>query len=537
MGLKKQNTVEASLSPISLKGSSAMLALVISACTVFPIERDSPYFTERYATPVFFVGYNYISERFIEKVDIGYLTVAGLEGLTAIDPQLEITRDGDFVSLAVDNNFLHTVSAPAAANTKAWADLTVKIIENGRLASTPLLETQAEDIYSSIFQSMMTELDGFSRYAGAFEAHRDRYRRSGFGGIGVQILIDGNKVHVVSVLPDTPAKEMGLQDNDRITHIDDESVAGLTIHEVVERLRGEIGSHVTIIVERDSRDHFLSVTLSRRLIMDVTVTYKMIDDLGHIKITSFNKRTSKSLENTLAKIQPAIESRKIKGIILDLRSNPGGLLDQAVKVADLFLTKGQIVSTKGRHPDSNQNFSADKESFAQNLPLAVLINGNTASAAEIVAAALQDQGRAVVIGTNSYGKGTVQNVIALPNNGELTLTWSRFHAPSGYTLNNLGVLPTICTSRETTGSTEKENANFTPRPKELHTGAIVSETALSKWRAEDLPSEKNIEELRAICPDPKKASDRDITVAKQLLTEPALYSRAMSLSFPAIANR
>lgn len=520
-----------------LKGFSAALALISSACAFLPVEEPSPHFTERDATPVFSSGYDYISERFIENVNIGELAVNGLEGLAAIDPQLDVSRNGDYVNLFLGDSFLGSMPAPADNDTKGWADLTVEMIENGRVASTPLLETQAEDIYASVFRSIVAELDGFSHYASAVEARRNRATRDGFGCIGVQILVDGDEVRVVSVLPNTPAEKMGLQDNDSITHVDGEPVAGLTIHEVVNRLRGKIGSNVTVTIDRVSRDDPLSVTLSRRLIVSITVTHKMMGDLGYIRITSFNKRTGKSLENILAEMEPAIESGEIKGIILDLRSNPGGLLDQAVKVAGLFLTEGNIVSTNGRHPDSNQSFAAGDDDKAQNLPLAVLINGNTASAAEIVAAALQDQGRAVVVGSNSYGKGTVQNVITLPNDGELTLTWSRFHAPSGYTLHGLGVLPTICTSRESIGDASKENAEFARRLKKLHAGIVVSKAILSQWRAEDLPSEESVETLRAICPSRKKTSDRDIDVAKQLLSEPSLHRSAMNLSFPAIAKR
>jgi carboxyl-terminal processing protease len=169
--------------------------------------------------------------------------------------------------------------------------------------------------------------------------------------------------------------------------------------------------------------------------------------------------------------------------------------------------------------------------------MAVLINGNTASAAEIVVAALQDHGRAVIIGSNSYGKGTVQNVITLPNNGELSLTWSRFHAPSGYTLHNLGILPTICTSRENIDAAGKENAEFFPRLKKLHAGVVISEVVFSQWRAEELPGKASIEKLRAICPSRKKSSDQDLDVAKQLLSDKMSYNRAMKLSFPAVANR
>jgi len=519
-----------------LKGFSIALVLVLSACVLYPIDQTSPHFTKKNATSVFSVGYDYISERFISDVNIGNLTISGLGGLTVIDPQLDVSRNGDYVNLSLDGSFLGSIPAPKNHDTKAWADLTVEIIETGRVASTLLLESMAEDIYSSIFQSIVAELGGFSRYASAADARASRASRDGFGGIGVQILVDTGEVRVLSVIPNTPAEKMGLQDNDIITHVDDESVVGLTIHEVVGRLRGKINSNVSVTIERDDSDETLSVTLSRRLIVGTTVTHKILDDLDYIRITSFNTHTSKSLKSIFSGMETAIELGKIKGIILDFRSNPGGLLDQAVEVSDLFLTKGRIVSTNGRHPDSNQNFYADEDDKAQNLPMVVLINGNTASAAEIVAAALQDHGRAIVIGSNSYGKGTVQNVIALPNNSELSITWSRFYTPSGYALHNLGVLPTICTSRENIGASGKENSEFIRRLKKFHAGVVISKAVFSQWRAKKLPGKESIEKLRAICPARKKTSDQDLNVAKQLLSDPMIYSRAMNLSFPAVAN-
>jgi len=520
-----------------LKSFSVALVLVLSACALHPVEEISPHFTERYATLVFSAGYVYISDRFIDDINIGNLTVSGLEGLTAIDPQLNVSRNGNYVDLSVDGSFLGSIPAPDDHDAKAWADLTVKIIKNGRIASKLLLESTAEDIYSSIFQSMVAELDGFSRYASATDARHSRANRDGFGGIGVQLLVDAGEVRVLSVIPDTPAEEMGLQDNDSITHIDDESVVRLTIGEVVNRLRGKINSNVNLTIKRDGSDDAMPVTLSRRLIVNTTVTHNMMNDLGYIRITSFNTRTSKSLKNILMEMETAIELGKIKGIVLDLRSNPGGLLDQAVEVADLFLTKGRIVSTNGRHPDSNQIFSADEDNKAQNLPVVVLINGNTASAAEIVAAALQDNGRAIVIGSNSYGKGTVQNVITLPNNSELNITWSRFHTPSGYTINNLGILPTICTSRKSIGAAGKENAKFIRLLKKFHAGVVISKAVFSQWRAKELPGKESIEKLRATCPARKKTSNQDLDVAKLLLSDPMNYSRAMNLSFPAVTNR
>jgi len=258
-----------------------------------------------------------------------------------------------------------------------------------------------------------------------------------------------------------------------------------------------------------------------------------MDGIAYIRITSFNKRTANGVEDEIEKLLPRIETGEITGLILDLRSNPGGLLDQAVDIANLFLENGVIVSTDGRHPDSNQRFEADDEDILDGLPIVVLINGNSASASEIVASALQDQGRAVIVGTNSYGKGTVQNVITLPNSGELTLTWSRFHAPSGYTLQGLGVMPTVCTSEDKIDIDASGDISV----EQIEAAIIRTQEATGDWRSQRVPNETLIEQLRRVCPAQRKTNELDIEVAKKILNKNGLYQSAKSLSFPAVAEK
>ncbi len=517
-------------------GVCVFCALLLAACA-FPIATDSVEFTPAQASRVFSTAYDHIVERYIEPVAVNELVVDGLKGLSRIDPEMSVTSDAESVKLSLGGSFLGVFPTPPADDADAWADLTVEVIESGRHDSPSLQKAEAEAFYEAVFKSSLSELDSFSRYASAEVARRNRASREGFGGIGVQILIEADAVRVVSVLPNTPAEKGDIQANDRITHIEDESVVGLGLHDIVDRLRGKIGTQVTVTISREEVEKPIRTTLIRRLIVGLTVSSKRIGDFAYIRITSFNKRTAKSLGEALAEIRPDIEDGSVKGLILDLRSNPGGLLDQAVEVADMFLSKGRIVSTIGRHPDSNQKFEAKNEDLALGLPIAVLINGNSASASEIVAAALQDQGRAVLVGSNSYGKGTVQNVITLPNDGELTLTWSRFHAPSGYTLHRLGVLPTVCTSAEKAGDeTGDAGAPSAISLEDLQVRILESKAVLTQWRAARLPDDPSIGELRAVCPSNKKIAKRDIEVAKRLLSENRLYQRALSLSFEAIAN-
>jgi carboxyl-terminal processing protease len=248
-----------------------------------------------------------------------------------------------------------------------------------------------------------------------------------------------------------------------------------------------------------------------------------------IRVAGFNKRTAQDLERVVVGL-PWNGASPIKGIVLDLRSNPGGLLDQAVAVADAFLRKGTIVSTHGRHPESIQRFSATGRDLANGMPIVVLVNGRSASAAEIVAAALQDRGRAVVVGSNSYGKGTVQNITRLPNDGELILTWSRFHAPSGYALDALGILPNICTS------TLAEIATPDLRDKVLI--AIGKATnLLAMWRTLSDFDEPRRTGLRKECLKRAERPEIDFKIAHEILENRRLYTRTLGMSASRIAKK
>jgi carboxyl-terminal processing protease len=267
----------------------------------------------------------------------------------------------------------------------------------------------------------------------------------------------------------------------------------------------------------------LSLVLRRAHIVPPTVTYEINDGAAVIRLSGFNQDTAQSLGDILKTMARDARERRVKGAVLDLRANPGGLLDQAVAVADLFLRDGDIVSTLGRHPDSLQEFNASGVDLLDGLPITVLINGTSASAAEIVAAALQDRGRAVLVGTSTFGKGTVQTVMRLPNDGELTLTWARFHAPSGYTIDRLGVLPTICTSGASEDLDELVDA--------LGKGMLKGVTDLARRRAANGPSAAEQAFLQSVCPwQPEdRPYDVELEVAKRLLRHPALYAGALAL--------
>jgi carboxyl-terminal processing protease len=266
--------------------------------------------------------------------------------------------------------------------------------------------------------------------------------RGEFGGLGIEVTMENGLVKVVSPIDDTPAAKAGLKPGDLITHLDGEQVMGLTLPDAVERMRGPVGSEIRLSVRREGRDPF-DVTLKRAVIKIQSVRSRLEgDNIGYIRITSFNEQTDRGLEAAVRQLKKEA-GKKLSGIVLDLRNNPGGLLDQAVAVSDAFLDKGEIVSTRGRTPDEAQRFNAKDGDLIDGLPMVVLINAGSASASEIVAGALQDHGRAVLLGVKSFGKGSVQTIIPVPGHGAIRLTTARYYTPSGRSIQAVGIVPDI----------------------------------------------------------------------------------------------
>ena len=493
------------------------LALLLTGCAVRDIATNDGYQDAR-AVRLFAAGYQDVSDIYIEDVSLAELALAGMENLSTIDPDIKIERSGELLAVSIKGKPARNLSLPSRGDADSWADVTAETIKVSRQHSVQLAQAGAEDVYEAVFDGITAELDSFSRYAGREEARENRASRDGFGGIGVRISLIEEGVKVLSVMENTPAEASGLLDGDIIVMIDGETVNGLSQREVVRRLRGPLRSQVTLTIDRQAESRRLVTTVTRAHIVPQTVKFRAEGDVGYIRISGFNQNTARTLRTS---IDEAVETigPDIKGLVLDLRSNPGGLLDQSVSVSDLFLGNGRIVSTHGRHPDSHQYFEASNETMADDLPLVVLINSNSASASEIVAAALQDSRRAVVIGSTSFGKGTVQTVLRLPNEGELTLTWARFHAPTGYALNRRGVLPDICTSN---GANSVQDLL-----EQLRTGELPIDRAA---QTREIPpnDEESVEQLRAHCPSFEGDNDLDVDISVELLRNPELYAVAMS---------
>ena len=477
------------------------------------------------ANRLFRDGYQDIIDIYIDEVRASDLAVAGLDNLTDLDPDLSVLAQDGWITLSVDGRSIGNIAAPPGDDPEAWGDLTASVLRLGRNRSVLVDAADPEEIYEVVFDGILSELDKFSRYAGRDEARENRASRDGFGGIGVRIRLIDEGVRIISVMENTPAERAGLKDNDIILEIDGETTVDLNQREVVRRLRGPLRSRVALTVGREEAPANLGIEVVRAHIVPQTVTYRRHGDAAVIQLTSFNQSTTRTLREKLDRANREI-GPDLTGFVLDLRGNPGGLLDQAVAVSDLFIGDGRIVSTHGRHPDSHQYFDAapDPDDLAKHRPVVVLVNGNSASASEIVAAALQDSGRAVVIGSGSFGKGTVQTVLRLPNEGELTLTWARFHAPSGYALNGRGVIPDICT----TGIPSQTADDVLSR---LITGGLPIDRS-TQHREVDQDDEAGIAALRATCPARQNDAEIDLEVALRLLDRPDLFARALGGQLP-----
>jgi carboxyl-terminal processing protease len=302
-------------------------------------------------------------------------------------------------------------------------------------------------LVESAINGMLAGLDPHSGYMSP-NGFRDMQveTRGEFGGLGIEVTMEDDLLKVVAPIDDTPAAKAGVMANDIITHLDDEVVQGLTMDQAVDKMRGPVNTKIKLTIVRKGSDKPIEVTIVRDIIRVKSVrSHPEGTDVGYIRVTQFNEQTTDGLKQAITDLNSQLGADKIRGYVLDLRNNPGGLLDQAISVSNTFLEKGEIVSTRGRNPEETQRFNAAQPSdMIKSKPLVVLINGGSASASEIVAGALQDHKRATLIGTRSFGKGSVQTIIPLgAGNGALRLTTARYYTPSGRSIQAKGITPDI----------------------------------------------------------------------------------------------
>ena len=335
--------------------------------------------------------------------------------------------------------------AAGAANNETYRQLNLFGDVFERVRADYVEEVSDSELIEAAINGMLSSLDPHSRYLNAksFEDMQTQTRGE-FGGLGIEVTMDDNGfVKVITPIDDTPAQRAGLVPGDFVTHLDGESILGLTLTEAVDKMRGPIDSGIVLTIQRPGAEASFDVEIIRAVISIRSVRVRMEDDdVAYVRISSFSEKTTRDLEREIDKLRDEYGDT-LKGLVLDLRNNPGGLLDQAVSVSDSFLVQGEIVSTRGRRPDSIQRFNAKSGDLIDGMPMIVLINGGSASASEIVAGALQDHHRAIVLGTRSFGKASVQTVIPLGGHGAMRLTTARYYTPAGTSIQARGIHPDI----------------------------------------------------------------------------------------------
>ncbi|WP_424971936.1 S41 family peptidase [Dinoroseobacter sp. S76] len=378
-----------------------------------------------------------------------------------------------------------------------------------RIRAQYVEQVEEGELIEAAINGMLTSLDPHSSYLPPKDFGDMQVQTRGeFGGLGIEVTQEDGFVKVVSPIDDTPAAEAGIEAGDFITHVDGESVLGLTLDDAVGMMRGPVGSEIVITVVREGFDEPFDVTITRDTIKLTAVRSRTVGDTVVMRLTTFNDQTYPNLEEKLAEEVAELGGMEaVNGFVIDLRNNPGGLLTQAIKVSDAFLDKGEIVSTRGRDPQDGERFNATEGDLTEGKPIVVLINGGSASASEIVAGALQDHRRAIVVGTKSFGKGSVQSVVPLRGDGAMRLTTARYYTPSGRSIQSLGVSPDIVVAQPTRRPDAEEEVDNRPRRSEADLRGSLDNDSISEDERQLLLKEQQKAE------DAAKLRDEDYQLA------------------------
>tara|TARA_R110000787_G_scaffold20281_6_gene60348 strand:- start:2630 stop:3958 length:1329 start_codon:yes stop_codon:yes gene_type:complete len=362
-----------------------------------------------------------------------------------------------------------------ASETIPFKDLQNFVEILNRVKSDYVEDVEDKKLLENAVRGMLSGLDPHSAYLDAEEFKEMNIATSGkFGGLGIEVQMQNGFVRVVSPIDETPAARAGMEPGDLIIKIDDSPTKGLTLGEAVKKMRGEPGSKIVLTVVREGANAPLTVPLERAIINVASVRGRILEPgLGYIRISSFTTETNGSLNKTFKKLEKEAGGQ-LKGVVLDLRNNPGGVLDAAVKVSDAFLEEGEIVSIKGRDPDTNREFSATGGDKMNGRPIVVMINAGSASASEIVAGALQDHHRAVIMGDKSFGKGSVQTIMPLQSESAIKLTTARYYTPSGRSIQGEGITPDIPVKPLKVAKAE-ETEGFEPIKESDLIGSLINE--------------------------------------------------------------
>jgi carboxyl-terminal processing protease len=400
--------------------------------------------------------------------------------------------------------FIGSTAKAAAADTYRQLNLFGDVFE--RVRADYVEKPDDSKLIESAINGMLAGLDPHSSYMDP-KSFRDMQvqTRGEFGGLGIEVTMEDGLIKVVTPIDETPAAKAGILANDIITQLDGEQVQGLTLNQAVEKMRGPVNTKIKLTIMRKGNDKPIEVSITRDIIRVKAVRSQVEGgDVGYIRMTQFNEQTTDGLKKAIADITAKVSNDKLKGYILDLRNNPGGLLDQAISVSDAFLEKGEIVSTRGRNAEETQRFNARAGDLTGHKPVIVLINGGSASASEIVAGALQDHRRVTVVGTRSFGKGSVQTIIPLGSgNGALRLTTARYYTPSGRSIQAKGIVPDIEVLQDVPADVQAKSDTSTKGEASLR-GHLTGD-----------PGKEQTGSQSYVPPDPK--NDKALTMAEDLL--------------------
>ncbi|MGL4196333.1 MAG: S41 family peptidase [Allorhizobium sp.] len=340
---------------------------------------------------------------------------------------------------------IYSAGVPAqAAGNSTYKELAIFGDVFERIRAQYVTPPDENKLVESAINGMLTSLDPHSVYMNAKDAaDMQTQTRGEFGGIGIEVTMEEELVKVITPIDDTPGSKAGILAGDFISEINGESVRGLKLEEAVEKMRGAVNTPIKLTILRKGADKPLDITVTREIIPIRAVKSRVEGDVGYLRVISFTEKTYDDLEAAIEKIKKEVPADKLKGYVLDLRLNPGGLLDQAIYVSDAFLERGEVVSTRSRDPQDTRRFNATAGDLTDGKPVIVLVNGGSASASEIVAGALQDLKRATVLGTRSFGKGSVQTIIPMGDKGALRLTTALYYTPSGNSIQGTGIAPDI----------------------------------------------------------------------------------------------
>jgi carboxyl-terminal processing protease len=467
-------------------------------------------------TSVYSDALTFIAPRILDPIPVPQLTVWGLQGLTALDPNLLIIEKDANLRLLQGDHVVLDVPIPKDTAPASWAKAAAALMVASFPVSTSVRRAGTQGVIQIFFDEMFSHLDPYSRYVPPVEATLDRAKRAGRAGLGLRVEQRGPLIEVRSVIRDSPAAIAGIRPGDILAAIDGQRTLDQDTETVAALLSGPEGSAVTLSWRgRDGRTR--DAQMVREMVPPETVFAERSADVLVLRITSFSASTASHL--ALSVQDGLSESHRVDGIVLDLRDNRGGLLRQAMTAADTFLPDGVMATTVGRDPDSMYVWHSVEGELAENVPLVILVDGRTASAAEILAAALADRGRAVVVGSETFGKGMVQTIDPLPDGGELFVTWSQTLAPLGWPVQGLGVMPQVCTSLGQ-GKLDRQIAA-------LSTGFQPMADAIKRARSARVPvSPAEVLQIRAACPA-AEGKPADLDAARLLIANPAAYAAAL----------